>query len=160
MGARQRRRSDQYELGRQLRRRPGLLEPLADWAVRNLWATLVVSAGDAGYAALCGGSTEDQKVSAPGLAWSVITVGSVDDGDGGFWSGDAMTASRVDSTPTSPTGMEKPEVVAVGEDVLTTDDAGGGWITPWPRLTTPAQRAQVSGQVALMLEPPAQPSTN
>ena len=45
-----------------------------DWAVRNLSATIVIAAGN--HDGRCSDAAGDQKVSSPGIAWSVITVGS------------------------------------------------------------------------------------
>jgi subtilisin family serine protease len=129
-----------------------------DWATRNLFATFVISAGNTGFATECGGTTNDEKVSAPGLAWSAITVGSQFDNNSGFWSGDGMSAFSRWRNPDFATGMEKPEVVAVGADVRTTDAAGGDHLTASGVSGTSFSAPQVAGQVALLLS--RQPGQN
>jgi len=119
-----------------------------DWAAKNLWATFVISAGNMGA---CADPTIDQKVSAPGLAWMAITVGSQKDNNNGFWSGDTMSTWSRWVNPNFATGMEKPEVVAVGEDVMTTDDAGGDWLTSAGVNGTSFSAPMVAGQVVQML---------
>lgn len=52
---------------------------------------MVVAAGN--HSSPCANATDDEKVYAPGLAWSALTVGNQEDDDDGFWSGDSMAAS-------------------------------------------------------------------
>ena len=120
-----------------------------DWATKNLWATFVISAGNMG---VCGDAAEDPKVSSPGLAWSVITVGSQEDDNNGFWTGDSMSTWSRWVNPDFSTGMEKPEVVAVGEAVMTTDELGGDNLTPAPGVNgTSFSAPMVAGQVTQIL---------
>ena len=119
-----------------------------DWATSSLWSTSVVAAGNR-YP----GCTEpiDTNVAAPGNAWTAITVGAIYDNNSGFWSSDGMSSFSRYGNPPFATGMEKPEVVAVGQGVRSTDDQGGDWLTPGgvdgTSLATPA----VAGQVVQML---------
>lgn len=133
-----------------------------DWATGNLAHTFVISAGN--HPAGCSDATNDEKVSSPGLAWSVITVGSIADNSTGFWTGDAMSGFSDWRNPNFATGMEKPEVVAVGQDVLTTD-LSADWLTDAPGVNgTSFAAPMVAGQVAqLIARQPGQivwPETN
>lgn len=122
-----------------------------DWAVRNLSATIVVASGN--HDGRCNNNFNDpgdRKVSSPGLAWSVITVGSIVDNNNGFWSGDTVSSFSRSVNPDFATGMEKPEVMAVGQDVLTNDISADG-ITDVGIDGTSFAAPQVTGQVALML---------
>ena len=121
----------------------------ADWAVRNLAATLVIAAGNT--TGICPGFPNDWKVSAPGLAWGVITVGSQFDNNNGFWSGDGMSGFSRYVNPDFATGMEKPEVVSVGENVRTTDDSFDDGLTPGGVNGTSFAAPSVAGQVVQML---------
>ncbi len=126
----------------------------ADWATKVLAATLVISSGNT--TGVCGAFPNDFYVSTPGLAWSVITVGSQFDLNNGWWSGDGLSAfSRYVNPVGSPSGgtggQEKPEVVAVGQDVRTTDAAGGDHLTPAGVNGTSFSAPQVAGQVVQML---------
>jgi len=118
-----------------------------DWATRNLGATFVVSSGNTRG---CSGGAipDDYYVSSPGTAWSVITVGAVDDNDNGFWSGDFVAGYSRYIDPL--TGQDKPEVVAVGSDRVSTDNAGGDHISP-PANGTSFSAPAVAGQVSLLL---------
>lgn len=117
-----------------------------DWAQRNLFATFVVAAGN--HPSSCATSTDDVKVAAPGLAWTAITVGSHSDANDGFWSNDLMSDFSDWVNPDFAPGMEKPEVVAVGADVVTTNIGG---ITAAGVNGTTFAAAQVAGQVVLLL---------
>jgi hypothetical protein len=131
-----------------------------DWATKNLWHTFVISAGN--HPAGCSDATNDEKVSSPGLAWSVITVGSIYDGNSGFWTGDVMSGFSDWRNPDFATSMEKPEVVAVGEAVMTT--SGTGLTTAPGANGTSFAAPMVAGQVAqLVARRPGQiqwPETN
>ena len=126
-----------------------------DWAVKNLSATVTISAGNASNCA-----ANDLQVSAPGNAWSAITVGAFDDGPSGFWADDKMADFSRHQNPTFQTGMEKPEVVAVGVGRVTTTDSGFSAGSNGTSFAAPA----VAGQVAQLLSrQPAQaswPETN
>jgi hypothetical protein len=120
-----------------------------DWAVRHLGATIVVAAGN--HPTACPSAEDDEKVAAPGVAWNVITVGSHSDANTGFWSRDSMSVFSDWRNPDFAPGMEKPEVVAVGQDIRTTDAQGGDHLTAVGVDGTSYAAAQVGGQVALML---------
>ena len=115
-----------------------------DWAVKNLWHTFTIAAGNQ-----IGGCPTDRFVSSPGIAWSVITVGSQYDLNGGFWSGDGMSGFSQYVDP--PSGQQKPEVVAVGENVRTTDHLGGDHLTPAGVSGTSFSSPSVAGVVTQML---------
>ncbi|MEK7755483.1 MAG: S8 family serine peptidase, partial [Acidobacteriota bacterium] len=127
---------------------PDFMERYVDWAVRNLAATLTISSGNQHPAC-----PANFLVSSPGTAWGVITVGAQFDGDNGFWTGDGMGAfSRFLNPVGVGRGQEKPEVVAVGVDVRTTDAAGGDWLTPAPGVDgTSFSSPNVAGIVTQML---------
>ena len=118
-----------------------------DWAIRNLFPTVVIAAGN--HPTPCPNATNDEKVSAPGLAWSAITVGNQIDNNTGFWAGDTMNTGSDWRNPDFATGMEKPEVAAVGTNITSTDGQGGDWLgSGW--FGTSMAAPQVAGQVALM----------
>jgi hypothetical protein len=112
-----------------------------DWATKNLAQTFVISAGNNS----CGNN--DHKVSAPGLAWSVITVGATGDNNNGFWTGDFLTGFSNFVNPDFAPGMEKPEVVAVGFDQCLTNISSIDCANAGTSFSAP----QVAGQVGLML---------
>jgi hypothetical protein len=120
------------------------LSRYVDWATRNLRDTFLISSGNSGN---CGG---DQRVTSPAHAWSVIAVGNFSDKNNGWWSDDAMANSSCWKNPDYATSMEKPEVVAVGTSVMTTD-LGAKGITASAVSGTSYSAPQVAGQVALML---------
>lgn len=117
-----------------------------DWAVRTLGSTFTISSGNTN-----GCASNDTMVSSPGVAWSAITVGSQFDQNSGHWTGDGMSGFSRHINPTFAAGMEKPEVVAVGENVRTTDNAGGDHLTAAGINGTSFSAPQVAGQVASML---------
>ena len=76
---------------------------MMDWSVRNLFISIVNSAGNNGNG--------NDFVSSAALGYNVLSVGSIDDHDTADWTDDTM------STYTSwlePAGRSKPEVSAVG----------------------------------------------
>jgi len=120
-----------------------------DWAISNLWVTFVISAGN--LHPDCTNVTDNEQVSSPGLAWGAITVGSQEDDNSGFWSGDSWSTFSKWRNPDFASGMEKPEVVAVGQDVRTTDAAGGDHLTAVGVNGTSFSAPMVAGQVAQLL---------
>ena len=119
-----------------------------DWATKNLGATVVASSGNN----VCGNN--DHKVSAPSLAWTAISVGAIGDNNDGWWPGDFMSSFSNYVNPNFATGMEKPEVVAVGQDQClsntTTSDCGNAG--------TSFSGPQIAGQVSQLLS--RQPGQN
>lgn len=113
-----------------------------DWAVRNLSATFTISSGNTN-----GCAANDLQVSSPGNAWGAITVGAFNDFNSGLWAGDAMAGFSRWQNPTFQTGMEKPEVVAVGVGRRTTTDSGISAGSNGTSFAAPA----VAGQVTQML---------
>jgi Subtilase family len=114
-----------------------------DWATKVLAQTFVISAGNNS----CGNN--DHKVSAPGLAWSAITVGATGDNNNGFWTGDFLTSFSNFVNPGFAPGMEKPEVVAVGFDQCLTNHLAT--FIDCGNAGTSFSAPQVAGQVTDML---------
>ncbi len=121
-----------------------------DWAIRHLRATFVLSAGNFPSPAGCPDYIDDTKVGSPGVAWGAITVGAYLDKNDGFWSNDFVSGFSSWRNPDFAPGMEKPEVVAVGQDVRTTDAQPGDGITQGGASGTSLSAPQVAGQVALI----------
>lgn len=120
-----------------------------DWATKNLFHSFVIAAGN--HPSGCASATDDEKVASPGVAWGAITVGSIRDNSTGFWTGDAMSGFSDWRNPDFAPFMEKPEVVAVGESVLTTD-LSADWLTDAPGVNgTSFAAPMVAGQVAQMI---------
>jgi len=112
-----------------------------DWAVKNLFHTVVASVGNDGIGA---------SVSSPALGWNIIAVGSIDDNDNGNWAGDTMSSFSSTLNPLS--GQEKPDVVAVGSDITTTSsNTQSSGDTYFNINGTSFSGPEVAGQVALMI---------
>ena len=113
-----------------------------DWAVKNLRQTFVIAAGNN----QCG---TNEKVVAPGVAWSAITVGATNDAFDGFWANDTMASFSSHDNPDFAPGMEKPEVVAVGGNACSTNLTGVDTVicSAGTSLAAP----QVAGVVADMI---------
>lgn len=112
-----------------------------DWAVKNLFHTIVASAGNSGIGA---------SVGSPALGWNIIAVGSIDDNDNGNWAGDTM--SFFSSTANPVTGQEKPDVVAVGSDITTTSSNTQASGDTYVNVNgTSFSGPEVAGQVALLV---------
>jgi len=78
-----------------------------DYWTRQRFRLVVKSSGNTGG-----------YITSPGKAWNVLTVGGIDDNNDANWSNDQMRASSAYINPdSSHDDREKPEVVAVGEDV-------------------------------------------
>jgi hypothetical protein len=76
---------------------------MMDWSVRNLYISIVNSAGN-------NGNTSD-LVSSAALGYNVLSVGSIDDHDTADWADDTMSNY---TSWLEPAGREKPDVSAVG----------------------------------------------
>lgn len=122
--------------------RQNFMSRYVDWAVRNLFSTFTISSGNTR-----GCAARDLQVSAPGVAWSAITVGAISDGGTGAWGGDAVSGFSRHQNPDFAPGMEKPEVVAVGQARRTTTDSGISAGSNGTSFSAPA----VAGQVTQML---------
>lgn len=118
-----------------------------DWATTWLGATFTIAAGNTIGCSDPLDPNADYYVSSPGLAWNAITVGSIYDNNNGFWSGDGMSSFSRWVNPKFASGMEKPEVVAVGQALTSTDKSG---IRPAAWQGTSFAAPQVAGQVVQM----------
>lgn len=120
-----------------------------DYVVRYRDPTIVVAAGEL--------DDEPRYVKSPAKAYNVITVGAFDDHDDGDWSNDSVWAPScyVDpyndvADPQSYQTHRKPDVVAVGVDVITVDDAqGSGYVRV---RGTSIAAPQVTGLAALLVQ--------
>jgi len=116
-----------------------------DYLVRYRDPTVVVGSGNAG---------SNKNVSSPGKAYNVITVGGLDDHNDPYWHNDSMWADScyvdpyVDDDP--PHTHAKPDVVAVGADVVTVCDNYGDTYCSWDGTSVAAP--QVTGLAALLVQ--------
>jgi subtilase family protein len=113
-----------------------------DFATANLFQTFTISSGNTN-----GCASNDQMVSEPGSAWTAITVGATFDGNDGFWNNDGIAGFERFINPTFAPGMQKPEVVAVGQDQCLTNDT----TTDCGNAGTSFSAPQVAGEVTDML---------
>ncbi len=116
-----------------------------DYLIKVHAISIVTSAGNTGN---CSGDTH---VGNPGNAYNVITVGSMDDHDNGFWSDDNISSFSQYVNPVSThNDREKPELVALGEDVLmlSTSSPWTGYINSGTSFSSPA----VAGAAALLMD--------
>lgn len=122
-----------------------------DWVVWDKRKTVTVSAGN-----LSSNCSSNYNVSSPGKAYNVITVGAKDDqntatteadvGDDQF----SYFSLYVDPVTASENRL-KPEVVAVGERIITTS-ASDPWIESSEVDGTSFAAPIVAGEAALMME--------
>lgn len=109
-------------------------------AARYPYPTITKSAGNTGG-----------RITSPGNAWNVITVGASDDKNTASWSGDSMTYFSAYIDPISPhSDREKPEVVTVGNRIKSTD-MFSPWITPYEAAGTSFSGPAVAGEAALLM---------
>lgn len=115
-----------------------------DFIVRYLGSTVTVSAG----AETDGCSDQNYRVTSPARAYNVISVGNYTDENSLTWSGDVMDVCSSHVNPS--TGVEKPEVAAVGSSISSTN-ASSPWITNLGSGTSYAA-PMVAGEAALLME--------
>ncbi len=91
------------------------------------------------------------KITSPGNAWNIITVGAIDDKNTVDWSDDEMASysSYIDPV-SSHKDREKPEVVAVGSRIISTDTIFP-WITSIAYDGTSFAAPAVAGEAALLM---------
>lgn len=115
-----------------------------DYIVRNLGSTITVAAGN--EADGCG--AQNNRVTSPARGYNVISVGNYADDDSFTWSGDAMDICSSYTDPS--TGVEKPEVAAVGNSISSTT-ASSPWIADIGSGTSYAA-PMIAGEAALIME--------
>lgn len=128
-----------------------------DWAVKHLRHTFTIAAGNN----QCGDQT-NEKVVAPGVAWSAITVGATNDKFDGWWANDEIASFSSHGNPDFAPGMEKPEVVAVGGNVCGTNLTGvdGLICSQGTSLAAPQVAGIVADMIARRPGQDAWPETN
>ena len=127
------------------------LDKYFDWVVWNQGRTVVVSAGN-----LRSECPSNYNVSSPGKAYNVITVGAKDDKNTATTETDVKDdqfsyfSLYVDPVTASENRL-KPEVVAVGQRIITTGTAEP-WIESTEVAGTSFSAPIVAGEAALMME--------
>ena len=114
-----------------------------DWIVRNVWATVIVAAGNSGPG--CGGTG---GITSPAKGFNVISVGNYVDQNTLTWTDDAMDTCSSYGNPS--TLVEKPELSAVGSDINSTTSS-----SPWVGGVgsgTSYSSPMVAGAAALLME--------
>jgi hypothetical protein len=115
-----------------------------DYIVRNYFQTVTVAAGNEND----GCSSGTGRVTSPARAYNVISVGNYADQDTLTWSGDAMDSCSSYVNPS--TGVQKPEVAAVGTSINSTTN-----VSPWVGNVgsgTSYSAPMVAGLAALLMQ--------
>jgi hypothetical protein len=115
-----------------------------DYIVRNIWATVTVAAGNEN--GICGSGTG--RVTSPGRAYNVISVGNYADGNTETWGDDVMASCSSYIDPS--TGVGKPEVAGSGSSIMSTTDTD-----PWTGNVgsgTSYAAPMVAAEAALLME--------
>ena len=128
------------------------LDKYMDWLVWQERVTVTVAAGN-----LRERCSSNYNVASPGKAYNVITVGSKDDRDTAGNEADTRddqfsSFSLYRDPATATSNRLKPEVVAVGERIITTYSVGEPWFNSLPVQGTSFAAPIVAGQAALMME--------
>ncbi|HWR26388.1 MAG TPA: S8 family serine peptidase [candidate division Zixibacteria bacterium] len=118
-----------------------IMDKYYDYIVpRYPYPTVTKSAGNTGG-----------RITTPGKAWNVITVGAIDDKNTATWPGDIMAYYSAYIDPISNHGdREKPEVVAVGSRIRSTDMTYP-WIYSSEYDGTSFAGPAVAGEAALLM---------
>jgi len=123
------------------------LDRYFDHIIWEHWRAVVKSVGNRGAAGCTAG--EDGKITSPGLAYNVITVGGTNDEDTQHWRDDERWSCSSYVDPRSPhDDRNKPEVSAPAEDISVNAGGGAGWRSSGTSLAAPA----VSGEIALLID--------
>ncbi len=109
-----------------------------DYWTRQRFRLVVNAAGNSGG-----------YIMSPGKAWNVLTVGAIEDNNNANWSDDQMWSNSAYLNPdSSHDDREKPEVVAVGKDVLVLGSNNMLYQVEGTSIAVP----QVAGLAALLVD--------
>lgn len=109
-----------------------------DYWTRQRFRLVVKSSGNSGG-----------HITSPGKAWNVLTVGAIEDNNTANWSDDQMWSDSAYLNPdSSHDDREKPEVVAVGKDVIVLGSNNVLYQVEGTSIAAP----QVAGLAALLVD--------